>query len=61
MGSTIAGAESLKYEPATSRVDRHPTGRSSLWLPSSTIRVCVPWHPPPFAKFAKFANFSSFL
>ena len=39
--------ESLKYEPATARLERDPTGRSILWLPSSTIRVCIPWHRPP--------------
>ena len=39
--------ESLKDEPATARLERDPAGRSSLWLPSSTIRVCIPWYPPP--------------
>ena len=45
-GSTIAGRRvssmSLRGAP-----ERDPTGRSILWLPSSTIRVYVPWHRPP--------------
>jgi hypothetical protein len=62
--------ESLESEPATARLVRDPAARYGLWFPSSTIRVCIPYHslplpplqssPVKIAKFAKFANFSSF-